>query len=124
MQDVRRPSRSPLAAPYLQLTFKIMECIYLENSVRKAVNVHALPIFTVLDHHNRRERGKDRVIGMLMGIVGSNGIVEGAKAARGGNGPTLNPRDAHSLIPLVPAPSSNGRALRVPRRKHEYRDGD
>ena len=51
-----------------------MDPIYLEGS-GGVVNLHPLPIFSILDHHGRRDAGQDRVLGALLGTV-TNGVVE------------------------------------------------
>jgi len=52
-----------------------MDPIYLEGSGAALVNVHPLPIFSILDHHGRRDAGQERVLGALLGHV-HNGVVE------------------------------------------------
>lgn len=49
-----------------------MDPLYLaqaENAQAQAVNVHPLVLFSVLDHHIRRDAAQDRVIGALLGTV-------------------------------------------------------
>jgi translation initiation factor 3 subunit F len=53
-----------------------MEPIYdLASAASSVVNVHPLVLFTILDHHIRREAGQDRVIGALLG-TNTGGTVE------------------------------------------------
>ena len=53
-----------------------MESIYLPSPNAPQVNVHPLVIFSLLNHHARREAGT-RVIGALLGSVDrSSGVVE------------------------------------------------
>ncbi len=52
-----------------------MEPIYLEGGGGGVVNLHPLPIFSILDHHGRRDAGQERVLGALLGHV-TNGVVE------------------------------------------------
>jgi hypothetical protein len=40
----------------------------------KSVNVHPVVLFSILDHHSRREEDQDRVIGTLLGYE-ENGVV-------------------------------------------------
>ena len=51
-----------------------MDPLYLEGQ-GGVVNIHPLPVFSILDHHLRRDASQDRVIGALLGhVVG--GVVE------------------------------------------------
>jgi len=38
--------------------------------------VHPVVLFSILDHYSRRNEGQDRVIGTLLGVIGSDGVVE------------------------------------------------
>ena len=49
----------------------------LPNLHTPVVNVHPLPLFTLLNHHGRREPGQDRVRGGLLGTVDKlTGVIE------------------------------------------------
>jgi len=56
-----------------------MEACHLDipSFVSPVINIHPLPLFSLLSHHVRREQGQDRVRGALLGTVDKlTGVIE------------------------------------------------